>query len=193
MIMSLDGVRIGLKDLYYATLISDASDGATYNTPVQIVGAITANINPNSTNATLFADDGPMETASQLGLIELEMNAADIPLSVQKVLLGADTMTSGVLLKKSTDVPPWVAIGFRSIKSNGNYRYVWLVKGKFREPELNHETKGDAINFQTLTLNGQFVKREYDEVWYKSTDEDGAGYADVSATWFAAGGGPDAP
>ena len=188
--MSLEGVRIGLKDLYYALLISDASDGSTYGTPVQIVGAITANINPNSTNATLFADDGPMETASQLGLIELELNAADVPLAVQKVLLGADTMTEGRLKKKSTDVPPWLAIGFRSIKSNGNYRYVWLVKGKFREPELNHETKGDAINFQTTTINGQFVKREFDEVWYMATDEDEAGYVDVSATWFV--DGPDA-
>ena len=189
--MALNGVRIGLADLYYATLTTDASDGAVYGTPVQITGAITANINPNSSNETLFADDGPMETASQMGQIELELNVADIPLEVQATLLGNTTVTAGELLKKSTDTPPWLAIGFKSKKSNGNYRYVWLLKGKFREPEVNHETQDDSINFQTITISANFVKREYDDAWIKMADEDATGYTNEGDTWFT--DGPDAP
>ena len=189
--MTLNGVRVGLKDLYYATLTTDASDGAVYGTPVKITGAITANINPNSSNETLFGDDGPLETASQLGQVELELNVADIPLEVQQVLLGHDSLSSGVLLKKSTDTPPWLAIGFKSKKSNGNYRYVWLLKGKFREPEVNHETQDDSINFQTITISGNFVKREYDDAWIKMTDDDATGYVDAGDTWFT--DGPDSP
>ena len=185
--MSLDGVRVGLKNLYYALLSTDASDGASYATPVQITGAITANINPNSTSGTLFADDGPMVSASQLGQIDLELNAADLPLNVQATLLGNDSVASGELKKKSTDTAPWVAIGFESIKSNGNSRFVWLVKGKFREPELNHETKNDSINFQTKTISGQFVKRDFDDVWIKLADEDEASYVDIGDTWFTTG------
>jgi phi13 family phage major tail protein len=189
--MSIDGVRVGLKDLYYALLTSDASDGAVYGTPVKITGAITANINPNSSNATLFADDGPMESASQLGNIELELNVADLTLAQQQVLLGHDTISGGTLYKKATDTPPWLAIGFRSVKSNGSYRYVWLVKGKFREPEIVHETKDDSINFQTPTIVGQFVKRDYDDVWYVAADEDESSYVDAGDTWFTTG--PDLP
>jgi phi13 family phage major tail protein len=189
--MSLDGVRVGLNDLYYALLTSDASDGAVYGTPVQITGAITANINSNSSNATLFADDGPMEAASQLGLIELELNVADLTLSQQAVLLGHGSVSAGELSKKSTDTPPWLAIGFKSKKSNGNYRYVWLNKGKFRELELTHETQNDSVNFQTPTIMGQFVKRDYDDEWMKMADEDESTYVDVGDTWFT--DGPDAP
>jgi len=188
--MAYNGTKVGLKMLHYALLVSDASDGATYGTPVEMVGAITANINPNSSSGTLFADDGPMTTMAQLGMIEIELNLADIPLSVQAILLGSDTPTGGVLLSKATDVPPWIAIGFKSIKSNGSYRYVWLVKGKFREPEDNSETKDDSVDFQTPTIVGQFVKRDYDEVWKKKADED-EGYDDTGDLWFT--DGPDAP
>lgn len=189
---TLNGVKIGLDSVYYSLLIADASSGVTYSTPVSITGAIQANINPNSSIATLFADDGPLETAAQLGNIELELNMADIPLSVQATLLGKTAPTVGIMLDKSTDSPPWLALGFRSLKSNGKYRYVWLVKGKFREPEDNHQTKDDSIDFQTPTITGNFVKREYDNVWRKRADADEAGYVATTGTnWFTTG--PTAP
>ena len=80
------------------------------------------------------------------------------------------------------DVPPWVAIGFRTLKSNGNYRYVWLYKGRFSDPEDNNETKADSINFQSDTIKGQFVKLEYGvsvdgsvrKAWKYEIDEDNA-------------------
>ena len=189
--MAYDGTKVGLDLTYYALLSSDASDGAVYGTPVRLTGAITANINPNSANGTLFADDGPLEVASQLGMIELELSLADIPLTEQGILLGSDAVALGVLSKKSTDVPPWLAIGFKSLKSNGSYRYVWLVKGKFREVEDNSETKDDSINWQTGTISGQFVKRDYDDVWKKMADEDETSYVDAGDTWFT--DGPDSP
>jgi len=188
---TLNGTRVGLSNLHYALLTSDASGGAVYETPVAITGITVANINPNSVIETLFADDGPMEVAAQSGNIELELQVADIPLNIQAVLLG-HTISNGVMLRKTTATPPWVAIGFKSLKSNGSYRYVWLLKGKFREPELNHETKTDTVTFQTMTIMGNFVKRDYDDAWIKQADEDESGYSpDTGDTWFTTG--PDAP
>lgn len=182
----MPGVIIGLRDLHYALLQQDDSSGVVYSTPVKIAGAVQANINPNSSNDTLFADDGPMETASSLGQIELELIAADFPLEVQAALLG-HTISGGVLKRNANDVPPWVAIGFKSLKSNGKYRYVWLLKGKFNQPEQKHETKGDRVNFQTPTLKGNFVKRDYDNEWIHQTDEDMINYvASLGANWFTA-------
>lgn len=176
---------VGLRDLHYAILTSDTASGVTYQAPVKIIGAIQANINPNPSVETLFADDGPMDTAATLGQIELELIASDFPAEVQAALLGHTLDADGVLHRKASDTPPWVAIGFRSLKSNGKYRYVWLLKGKFMVPEQNHETKGDSINFQTPTLKGVFVKREYDDEWEKQIDED---TTDASSTvisgWF---------
>lgn len=178
-------VQVGLKDLYYSLMLSDVVGvGATYDTPVRIVGAITANINPNASNETLFYDDGPGETASTIGQIALELVTSDLPLSVQAVLLG-HSITAGVIERKGTDIPPWVAIGFRSLKSNGKYRYTWLSKGKFAVPEQNNETKKDAINFQTPTISGAFAKRDFDQVWIRQGDEDEAAWdAGIGSAWF---------
>jgi len=183
--MAIDGVRVGLSNIYYATLVSDASGGVSYNTPVRLTGAIQANIDPNSVIETLFADDGPLEVASQLGTIELELIVADVPLSHRATLLG-HSLSEGVESAYSTDTPPWVALGFKALKSNSSYRYVWLLKGKFREPILNHETRDDSVNFQTPTIVGNFAKRDFDDMWMKSADEDADGYdSDTGTNWFA--------
>lgn len=177
---------IGLKDLYYALLTADTAGGATYGTPVKIAGAIQANVNPNASVETLFADDGPMEVAASLGNIEVEMQASDFTAEAQAALLG-HTVQAGMIQKKSTDVPPYVAIGFKSLKSNGKYRFVWLLKGKCMPPELQHETKGDSVQFKTPTIKAQFVKRDYDDMWQKQIDEDHVDYvASVGTNWFTA-------
>lgn len=180
------GTVVGLRDMHYAILTADVAGGVTYEEPVPIPGAIQANINPNPSIETLFADDGPLEVASTLGQIEVEIVASDLPQEIQAALLGHTLDSKGIMERKSTDVPPWVAFGFRSLKSNGAYRYVWLVKGKFMVPEMNHETKGDAINFQTPTITGQFVKREADDVWMRQADEDDANFdPSIPTGWFS--------
>ena len=175
---------IGLRDVYYAILKTDPAGGvATYDSPVRMVGAISANVNPNSSSASLFADDGPADTAATLGEISLELNVADIPLNIQAELLG-HTVEGGILKKKGGDVPPWVAIGFRTLKSNGSYRYYWLAKGKFATPEEDLKTKGDSIEFTTPTISGSFVKRDSDDEWQRQADSDDTEAATAISNWF---------
>lgn len=180
------GVLIGLNNLVYAKLLTDEkSSQATYDTVTSIAGAISANINPNASSETLFADDGPYETASTIGQITLELNVADLPLEVQAALFGHTLTAEGVLIRKSNDVPPWVAVGFKSLKSNGKYRYTWLAKGKFGLPEQNNQTKGDSVTYNTPTTTGSFVKRESDDEWERHIDEDSELYtAQQGADWF---------
>lgn len=178
---------IGLRNLVFAELKTDPAVGgtATYGVPQLIAGAISANINPNASSSTLFADDGPYETATTIGEISLEMNVADLPLEVQAKLFGHTLTEDGVLIRKGSDIPPWVAVGFKSLKSNGKYRYTWLAKGKFGLPEQNNETKGDSVNFQTPTASGSFVKRECDDEWERHIDEDAANFnSSMAANWF---------
>lgn len=175
---------IGLRDVHYALLTEDPADGAaTYEKPVKVVGAISANINPNTSSATLFADDGPYDAASTMGEITLELNMADIPDETQAIWLG-HSYTNGMLIKKSTDTPPWVALGYRSLKSNGAYRYVWLVKGKFAALEEEYGTKADSVEFKTPTITGSFVKRDSDDVWELKADSDAATPSSAIGSWF---------
>lgn len=179
------GIRIGLRDLHYARLTSDDETGTVYGTPEKIVGAITAKISPKTDMQKHYSDDGLTEVASSQGETEVEFGADDLPLQVQADLLGHTLGTDGVLLKNRDDAAPYVALGFRSLKSNGNFRYVWLYKGKFEAPEEEYQTKGENVEFKTPTIKGIFLPRESDGNWQATGDEDDATFA-AGDTWFDA-------
>jgi phi13 family phage major tail protein len=176
------GVQVGLKDLHFALLTKDDATGVTYGEPEKIAGAINAKISPKSNTETLYADDGPAETATALGEIEVEIEVKDLPLSVQAKLFG-HTLENGVLTKNADDTAPYVALGFRSKKSNGKYRFVWLYKGRFELPEQEYKTGEDKPSFQTPKAKATFIKREFDNAWQAIGDEDETGFT-AGATWF---------
>jgi len=116
----------------------------------------------------------------------MEFEAKDIDLNTQAALLG-HSVTGGVLVKKSTDTAPYVALGFKSKKSNGSYRYVWLYKGKFALQEQEYQTAEDKPKFQTPKIKGTFIKRTFDNAWQKIGDEDHPDWAVSTGTnWFTA-------
>lgn len=152
--------RIGCDNLVYAPMTTEdtADEAPVYGEVVKAPGVMHVNINPNGSQETLFADDGPMETASTLGKIDVEIQKNELTTQNKADLLGHQIDSNGAIVYGDSDVPPWVAVGFRTLKSNGKYRYVWLYKGKFSEPEDQNETKGDSINFQSDTISGQFTR-----------------------------------
>jgi phi13 family phage major tail protein len=174
-------IQVGLKDLYYAVMTNDE----TYDAPVRIAGAIEAKITPSSNTATLYADDGPSETVTTLGEIKVELDVKDVPSVAQAALLGHKLNTDGVLLKSSDDIAPYVAVLFRSKKSNGKYRYVTLYKGKFDLPDQDYKTAEDKPAFQNPKITGTFIKRDKDGLWQAIGDEDETGFDSTKATaWF---------
>lgn len=189
--------RIGCDNLVYATMTTEdtITTPPVYGEVVKAPGVISVNINPNGAQETLFADDGPMDTASTLGKIDVAINKNELTAKNKADLLGHKIDANGAVLYADNDIAPWTAIGFRTLKSNGNYRYVWLYKGKFTEPEDNNETKGDSINFQTDTINGQFMKLTYPvtvdgvekRLWKYEIDQDTENASEtVIADWFKA-------
>ena len=193
--------RIGCDNLVYVPMSTEdtATAAPVYGTVVPAPGVMSLNINPNGATETLFADDGPMESASTTGKIEVEIQKNELTTQNKADLLGHTIDANGGLCYADNDVPPYVAIGFRTLKSNGKYRYVWLYKGKFNEPEDANETKGDSINFQADTISGSFVRLNYaatvatgktKRLWKYEMDEDhtgtnGANPAVISK-WFTA-------
>lgn len=184
-------VPIGLTNLVYCTVTLDTppttvggNDGSTtYGAAKRILGAISANFSPNASNDTLFADDGPYDTVSTIGAMTLELNIADLPPDQRAELLGA-TYNGGILIHKSSDIPPYVAVGLSVLKSNGAKRLIWYLKGKFAAPDDSNQTKADSVNWSTPTITGNFVKRDSDDQWRVAADTDDAAAAGVIADWF---------
>jgi len=80
--------KVGLSNLHYAKNTKDDATGVTYEVPKKIAGVITADIKTGSNTATLFADNGPAETATALGEITLDLETKDLPLEAHADLLG---------------------------------------------------------------------------------------------------------
>lgn len=190
--------RIGVDKLHYAKMTTEDTPTAApvYGDPVPAPGVMSLNINPNGTLETLFADDGPYESASTTGQIEVEIQKNQLKSSEKADLLGHTIDEDGGIVYGENDVPPYVAILFRTLRSNGKYRYVTLYKGKFIDPEDNNETKGDGINFQSETISGRFLKlqksyklsatKETTPWKYELDEEDDDASTTKIAAWFTA-------
>lgn len=175
--------KIGVSKFYYGiqTAEETATTAATYATPVAIPGLVSVEVTPSSNTSTLYADNGPYETASSLGEIALSIDLADLPLADQAALLG-HTLTSGQLDKSANDTQPNVAVMFEFLLGNGKKRAVKLYKGKFALVPEQGNTRGENVEFQTNQMTASFVQLKNNGLYESVKDFD----ADASTdTWYA--------
>lgn len=185
-------MKIGCDNLVYATVTETAAGAVTFGTITKLPGVMKIDINPNASQETAFYDDGPGDTATTLGSIDVAIEKSSLTTDEKGALLGHKTDANGALVYGGNDTPPWLAIGFRTLKSNGKYRYVWLYKGKFMEPEDNSETKGDSVNLQNESISGKFVRLEKEytvngekvKPWKIEADADDEASSALVAKWF---------
>jgi phi13 family phage major tail protein len=196
---------IGLDRLYYAKITENENGEETYDTPVPLAKAITAELSVELAEATLYADDGAAEVVKEFQSGTLTLGVADIGVAAAEVLTGATLDDNKVLISASEDGGAPVAIGFRAKKANGKYRYFWLYRVKFGIPATNLQTKGDSITFSTPTIEGTVMRRNKPDgqgkhPWKAEVSEDDPGvspetitgwYTEVYEPVFAVGGGSE--
>jgi len=196
---------IGLDRLYYAKITENENGEETYDTPVPLAKAITAELSVELAEATLYADDGAAEVVKEFQSGTLTLGVADIGVDAAGVLTGATLDDNKVLISASEDGGAPVAIGFRAKKANGKYRYFWLYRVKFGIPATNLQTKGDSITFSTPTIEGTVMRRNKPDgqgkhPWKAEVSEDDPGvspetitgwYTEVYEPVFAVGGGSE--
>ncbi len=185
--------QIGLSDLYYAPITEAASTGVeTYGTPVKLAKAISANININTDDATLYADDGADVVIKEFVDGSISLNVNDLSTAARAALLGAIIDTKGVLVSAAEDTPKPVAIGFKSRSASGGDRYFWLYRVVFAVPNEEINTKGQTIQFSSPTIVGTISRRNKAEAsgkhLWKADVKDGVTGVDATVItgWFSA-------
>ncbi len=163
--------QVGLRDLHIAILTKDTPTELAYETPLRIAGAINATINPTINTQELFADDQVWESVTALGKIDVEIETADLPLGVRGLLAGQEVIGGG--LTETADVlPPHIALGFRSLKSTGGWRYIWLFKGVPQPIAEDFATRTDSVDHKTPKVKFVFMPRINDSAWRRTVDSD---------------------
>ncbi len=149
--------KIGLRNFLFGILTEQSDGSATYGVAQKPAKAISCKVDISNNDAKLFADDALAEsdTTFQSGTVTLGIDDEnDVMLAT---LLGHE-ITNGEVVKKATDIAPYVGLGRVLTKLVGGvykYKAEFLKKVKFSEPSADENTRGESVEFGTSELVGQ--------------------------------------
>ena len=178
---------VGLKNMVIAPLSTDTESGHTYGDLQLIAGAIDASITPKNADPNVqYADDIEFSVLYPDPELSFKTKMADIPLAIQEQIFGNEIDNNGVLVRTASDRPPYYAVGFKSEKSDGTFRYVWLYKVRAKPVTESYTTKeGTTINRQTGEVEWTAIKRTHDARYQAVADEGQNGFtATMGATFL---------
>ena len=177
---------VGLKNMVIAPLTVDTETTITYGALQLVAGAIEATITPENTDPEVqYADDIEFDVLYPDPELSFKTKMADIPLSIQEAIFGNNIDDTGVLVRAAVDKPPYFAVGFKSEKSNGKYRFVWLYKVRAKPVTETYATKeGGTITRQTGEVEWTAIKRTHDGLYQAIADEGENGFTALMGTTF---------
>ncbi len=177
---------IGLKNVVIAPLTKDTETEHTYGDLQLMAGAIEASIAPDNADPDVqHADDIEFDVLYPDPELSFKTKMADIPLQIQEMIFGNQIDDNGVLVRTASDRPPYFAVGFKSEKSNGAYRYVWLFKVRAKPVTENYATKeGTSVTRQTGEIEWKVIKRTHDNRYQAVADEGENGFTAAKAATF---------
>lgn len=183
--------QVGLKDIHIAILKIDDAIGTTYDTPIKLERAISAKLSPKSNSDNIYSDDAVEDIITAFEGIDVEIEVNQLSLTSRAELQGSKVV-KGVLVENKDDIPPTIALGFKSKKNSGKYRFVWLLKGKFELATDEYDTEAEKPKAQSAKLKGKFYSRDFDGNYRFIADEDIEGIdVTITSSWFTAV--PDEP
>lgn len=187
----------GVEDLVAAEVLTDNNneeEGYTTGEVFDIAGVAEISKSTSSSNESHYYNNMPAVVVSSTGADEVTLSVSAIPLDRLAKITGQkyDELT-GTLIEGERETK-YFAIGYKTKKTNGDYVYVWRLKGTFNIPESTHVTENDGTdaNGQELTYTGINTTHKFAKVTDKNGNKKGAkainvdvakGLADVS-TFF---------
>lgn len=149
---------VGVDSLYYALVTQDDSGGYVAGTPVYLAPTAEIKADPAVDRKTQYMDDQPYDALSVEGETSLKITIAGIPMDVLATITGRQFDVTTGRMYDNGGTPPYCAVGFRSMKSNGVYRYYWFLKGRFDMPGDEASTKSDKVDPKTKEVTFTAVR-----------------------------------
>lgn len=176
--------RIGLKNFRYSLL----DENEKVKEPKTLGKAIDCKVSLELNSAELYGDDGLCESDYTFNKGTVTITVDDDDDTILAPLLGHAISEDGEIVRKDTDVAPYIAFGRILTKIVGGvykYKVEYLSKVKFKDTMPDEATKGESIEFTTVSIEGS-VMRKTDGEWSKSktftTYKDACDYLDSLLT-----------
>ncbi len=153
--------RIGLDSLYVAVISADSASVYTAGTPAYLAPAAEASQEPTSSFEVQYADDQPFDVMTAEGDTKITLSVTNIDLQTLATITGRVFDAASGRLWDNGGTAPDCALSFRSLKSNGKYRYYQYLKGKFDMPKEETATKGESPEPKPLELTFTAIRTTY--------------------------------
>lgn len=169
----------GVEDLVAAEVLTDNNneeEGYTTGEVFDIAGVAEISKSTSSSNESHYYNNMPAVVVSSTGADEVTLSTSAIPLDVLAKITGQKyDETTGTLIEGDRETK-YFAIGYKTKKTNGDYVYVWRLKGTFNIPESTHATEnnGTDANGQELTYTGINTTHKFNKVLDKNGNKKGA-------------------
>jgi hypothetical protein len=154
--------KLGLKHIVASPLV-ETLEGNSYTNGLVLGEAMTANSSaPEYLEAILYGDDREVNRIKEFKQMTLSLGVTRLPLPAEAMLFGA-TVSNETIEYGAEDTYPYVGVGFYSRdipEKDGepfSYTAVILAKAKFSLPGEELQTKGDAINLVTPSIESAVV------------------------------------
>ena len=176
--------RIGLKNFRYSLL----DENEKVKEPKTLGKAIDCKVSLELNSAELYGDDRLFESDYTFNKGTVTITVDDDDDTILAPLLGHDISEDGEIVRKDTDVAPYIAFGRILTKIVGGvykYKVEYLSKVKFKDTMPDEATKGESIEFTTVSIGGSVMRKTNGE-WSKSktftTYKDASDYLDSLLT-----------
>lgn len=182
---------MGLDKLFYAPITQDDANAYAAGTPVVLAPVGSVQIDPTSSTKIQFYDNKAADTLSGEGEKKIALRIQGLPMQTKAYLLGKVYDAVKGQMFGGSGVPPYVALGFRALKTDGTYHYWWFLKGRFSPPKDDISTKTDQADAKDIPLEYAGIKTVYEFPQTGSLNDasdavegDDADVTVVPATWF---------
>ena len=154
--------KIGLKYPVYAPVVENGTE-VTYSGGAVLARAIEANVNIETNDVKLYADDAVAESDQSFSKGTVTIGVDDLYDAAKVALLAyvegatVDASIGSKELSAGGSTGANVGFGFycKVIRSGlTRFRAIWLKKVQFREPADEATTKGESVEFKTPSLEG---------------------------------------
>lgn len=183
----MEGYFTGILDLYYAPMTTEDTSSAApvYDTPKVLAKSIEVTITPTYREGKLHASNATVRNQKRIDTYTVSLHVDKVPYDVTSEILGRSVDGNGVQIIKGGNTPPNLALGFACTLDDGSKELWWLYKGTFSEISKSASTEADAIEYQTPTIEGTFVRRMNDDALAATVETSAEGIgADVETSWF---------
>lgn len=146
----------GVEGLVYAEVLKDTKTEFTTGTVKDLAGVATISKATANSNEAHFYDNIPAVIIDSVGSDTVTITASAIPLDTLGDITGQDYDADLGVLIEGERTSKYFAIGYKTLDTNGNYYYVWRLKGMFAIPDQTNNTKneGTDANGQELVYTG---------------------------------------